>query len=60
MIIFSKFMNKISDLAAELTGSSTIRSSSPTASQIGMKVAGIARGVQKRGTRVAKKGFPLR
>ncbi len=54
--IFSQFMDKISDVASELTGSRAISSSTPSVGDITRKAAGIARGVQKRGTRVAKRG----
>ncbi len=54
MFIFSKFMDKISDLAGELTGSRGMSSSGPSAASMASKSYGIARGIQKRGTRVAK------
>ncbi len=53
MFIFTKFMDKISDIAGELTGSKGIASKTPSAGKIAGKAYGIARGVQKRGTRVA-------
>lgn len=55
MFIFAQFMDKISDVAAELTGSRAISSSTPSVGQVASKAYGIAKGVQKRGTRVAKR-----
>ncbi len=57
MFIFSKFMDKISDMAQNLTGSSAISSGTPSAARIAAKAGGIARGIQKRGTRVAKRAI---
>lgn len=55
MFIFSEFMDKISELAYELTGVSKISSNTPSAMSMIKKSHGVARGVQKRGSRGAKK-----
>ena len=55
MFIFSEFMDKISSLAYELTGSNQISSNTPSAMNMMAKGYGTARGIQKRGSRGTKK-----
>ncbi len=55
MYIFAKFIDKISDFAARLVGSSRLESDTPGVSAMTKKSYNFARSIQKRGTRVMKR-----
>lgn len=54
MFIFSQFMDKISKLASTLVGGAELKSNSASAAHMTQAAAGALRGIQKRGTRLAK------
>ncbi len=55
MFIFATLMDRISDIAYELTGSRQINSNSPSAAKIAGGAGSMARGVQKRAQRAGMK-----